>query len=444
MNRPAPLQPAFDFACALDPVSLLQGTAVLDLGGDEHSGPAEVLLRFLPSARVIIHATVQGTEESARHWFLGDLDIRSFALNGQVVEGYCTRWRANAEGLELDWCPSSEPMVFGDMASKTSVSALLHLFNFPDFRGGQHHASSAPAGCSVMVLDSDEWRISLQSLANNATQQAWKRIKEEGGCFLTHVGKLERKDGKPFSGDEASEQHWLLANFLSFTKGGRYSTVCEVGLDAAGAKTWETFASPPCSNPPYSWFNRFKASQAEILFPLFAKRWQRSEEWKDCLHAAIYWYTQANTSGGSPGIDAAIILAQAALERMAHHHLVVDRKMISAGGLDQLKISDRLRLLFSSLNIPIEIGTATPDIQKAAPIFKWLDAPHAMTDIRNELVHPVSRKQVDTCIVDAWKLFLWYLELSVLALCGYDDAYTSRLTAKYATQSEKMPWGRKA
>lgn len=442
MNRPAPLRPAFDFALAPAPVSLLQGTAELGWGDGKYSGSAEVVLRFLPSARVIIHATVQGTEESARDWFLDDLDIQSFALNGQVVEGFRTRWTANAEGLELDWCPSSEPMVFRDMASETSVSALLHLFNFPDFRGGQHQVSSAPAACSLMVLDSDKWRISLQSLAHNATQHAWKRIKEEGGCFLTHVGKLERKDGKPFSGDEASEQRLLLADFLSFAKGGRCSTACEVGLDAAGAKTWETLASPPHSNPPYSWFNPFKASQAEILFPLFAKRWQQSEEWKDCLHAAIYWYTQANTRGGSPSIDAAIILAQAALERVAHHHLVVDRKMISAGGFEKLNASDRLRRLFSSLNIPIEIGPATADIQKAAT--KWLDAPHAMADIRNELVHPVSRKEVDTCIVDAWKLFLWYLELSVLALCGYNDTYTSRLTAKYATQSEKVPWGRKA
>jgi len=444
MNRPAPLQPAFDFASAPDPVSLLQGTAELGWVGGKRSGSAEVLLRFLPSPRVIIRATVPGTEEPPLHWLFDVSDARSFALNGQMVEGFRTRYRANAEGLELDWCPRSEPMVFRDMASKTSVSALLHLFNFPDFRGGQHQAASAPAGRDLMVLDSDEWRISLQSLAHDATQKAWVRINEEGGCFLTHVGKLERKDGKPFSGDEASEQRLLLADFLSFTKGERCSTVCEVGFDAAGAKTWETLASPHRSNPPYSWFNRIQASQAEILFPLFAKRWQQSGEWKDCLHAAIYWYTQANTRGGSPSIDAAIILAQAALERLAHHHLVVDRKMISAGGLEQLRTSDRLRLLFSSLNIPIEIGTATPDIQNAAPAFKWLDAPHAMTDIRNEIVHPASRKQVNTCIVDAWKLFLWYLELSVLALCGYDDAYTSRLTAKYATQSEKVPWGRKA
>jgi hypothetical protein len=217
-----------------------------------------------------------------------------------------------------------------------------------------------------------------------------------------------------------------------------------VGFDAAGEKTWENFASPRISNPPYSWFNRFEANQAELLFPLFVNRWQQSKEWKDCLRSAIYWYVQANTRGGSPSIDAAIILAQSALERLAYHHLVVDKKMLSSEGFNQLKVSDQLRLLFSSLSLPLAIGAATPEIQKIASKFKWVDAPYALTDIRNELVHPIKKKQVSSCFVDAWKLSLWYLELSILALCGYDDTYTSRLTAKYTTQSETVPWGKKA
>jgi hypothetical protein len=443
MSRPEPLQPAYDFSSAPEPVSLLRGAVEVGWGNDRFAGTADLLLRFLPSPRVIFHASVQGTAESVLLFFFNDPVDPSLSFNGQKVEGFCGRRKTNADTLELDWHPQSEPVVLGDMQSKTSATAILHLFNFPDFRGGQYQATAAPAKCALLVLESEEWRISLQSLPNNATHQAWERIKDEGGCFLTHVAKLESKDGKPFSGEEACEQRLLLTNFLSFTKGGQCSTVCEVGLDARGEKTWETFASPLISNPPYSWFNPFKASQAELLFPLFAKRWQQSEEWKDCLRSTVYWYAQANTSGGSPGIDAAIILAQSALERLAHHHLVVDKKMISPEGLDRLKASDRLRLLFSSLNLPVGIGAATPDIQKFASSFKWVDAPHAMTDIRNELVHPVSKKQVVDCFFDAWKLSLWYLELSVLALCGYDDTYTSRLAAKYVTESEKVPWGKK-
>lgn len=443
MNRPEPLRPAYDFSAVPEPVSLLRGAAEVNLGTDQLRGTAEVLLRFLPSPQMVVHASVQGAAKSLLSLALKDPVNPSLLFNGQRIEGFRGRYKASSHSLELDWHPQYEPLALCDMQPKTSVVMILHLFNFPDFRGGQHQATAAPAGCAVLVLESDEWRISLQSLPNNATCEAWTRIKDEGGCFLTHVAKLERKDGKPFSGEEAREQLLLFTSFLSFTKGGKCSTVCEVGFDAVGEKTLETFASPSISNPPYSWFTPARASQAEVLFPLFAKRWKQSGEWRDCLRSAIYWYGQANTSGGSPGIDAAIILAQSALERLAHHHLVIDKKMISLEGLDRLKASDRLRLLFSSLNLPIEIIAATPNIQKVASSFKWIDAPHALTDIRNELVHPASKKQISVCLFDAWRLSLWYLELSVLALCGYDDTYTSRLTAEYVTDSERVPWGKK-
>jgi hypothetical protein len=448
MSRPEPLQPAYDFSSAPEAVSLLRGAVEVGLGNDRFAGTADLLLRFLPSPRVIFHASVQGAAESALVFAFDDSVEPSLSFNGQKIQGFHGRWSASADTWELDWHPQFEPVVLCDMQSKTSVAAILHLFNFPNFRGGQHQATAAPAGCALLVLESEEWRISLQSLPNNATHQAWERIKGEGGCFLTHVAKLERKDGTPFSGEEAREQCHLLNNFLSFTKGGRCSTVCEVGLDAAGEKTWETFAAPHISKPPYSWFKPFKASQAELLFPLFAKRWQQSEEWRDCMRSSIYWYAQANTGGGSPGIDAAIILAQSALERLAYHYLVVDRKMISGKGFDDLRASDRLRMLFTVCGIPNEITDTTPDIRQANDTFrkesKWVDAPHAITDIRNSLVHPVSKKKVHGCYVDAWKLSLWYLELSVLALCGYDDTYSSRLTAKYVTESETVPWGKKA
>ena len=448
MSRPEPLQPVYDFSSAPEPVSLLQGTADVNLGNDRASEAASLMLRFLPGPHLIFQASVKGTAELELPFLFETPDNLSLSFNGQEIEGFCGRWKANFETFDFDWVPQSEPVALCDMESKISVAAILHLFNFPDFRGGQHQATAAPAGCALLVLESEEWRISLQELPDGATREAWNRIKAEGGCFLTHVVKLERKDGKPFSGEDASEQCHLLNNFLSFIKGGKCAPVCGVGLDAAGATTWKTFASPYVGKPPYSWFTPFKASQAELLFPLFAKRWQQSEEWKDCLHSAIYWYVQANTSGGSPGIDAAIILAQSALERLAYHYLVVDRQMISGKGFDDLRASDRLRLLFSICGISNEITDATPDIRQANDTFRresrWVDSPHAITDIRNSLVHPVSKKKVHDCYVDAWRLSLWYLELSVLALCGYDDTYTSRLTAKCVTESEKVPWGKKA
>lgn len=438
MSRPEPLHPVYDFSSAPEPVSLLHGAVEVGLGNDKLSGTADLILRFLPSPHLIFQASLQCSPDSAISFFERGLADPSFSFNGQRIEGF--RGGHRAKNAELYWYPKSKAVALCDMQSKTSVEAILHLFNFPEFWGGQHQASEAPAECVLLVLESEEWRISLQSLPNNATYQASQRIRYEGGCFLTHVAKLERTSGRHFSGEEACEQRLLLTNFFSFIKGGSCSTVCEVGFDASGHKTWESFASPCISNPPYSWFDVLEASQAEILFPLFAKRWQQSEEWKDCLRSSIYWYMQANTSGGSPGIDAAIILAQSALERLAYQHLVVDRKMISQKEFKELTAAARLRRLFSSIDLPIGIGSATPDLQKAASSFKWVDAPHAITDIRNELVHPISKKQVADCFIDAWKLSLWYLELCILALCGYQGTYISRLTATSQTHSEEVPW----
>lgn len=438
MIPPKLLGAAYDFSSAPESVCLLEGSVVFKLGATSYCGDAVVSLQFLPNARVVIHAKIQGATETGLFQFLsGRTRDLSLSFNGQKIDGFPGKWKANDDTFELTWIPAIEPVAMSDMGAKTSVTAIFHLFNFPDFRGGQYQ-TAAPA--AFVLLEFNGWRVSVQELSNGATREAWNRIKAGGGCFLTHVVKLERIDGEPFSGREASEQSHLLNTFLSFIKGGKCPVVCGVGLDAAGTKMWNTFASPNATNPPYSWFTPFKASQAELLFPLFAQRWQESEEWKDCLRSAVYWYLQANTSGGVPGIDAAIILAQSALERLAHHYLVVDKKMISPEGFDRLKASDCLRLLFSSLSLPVEIGAATPALHKVAAKFKWADAPHALTDIRNELVHPVRKKEVADCFVDAWKLSLWYVELCVLALCGYSGTYTSRLTAVYSTQSEKVPW----
>lgn len=442
MSRQEPLQSAYDFTSAPDPVYLLQGAVELELDDQRLTGTADLLLLFLPNPRVIFRARVLCEPGRAIHFVLSEPVNPSLSFNGQKIEGFLGKCETDADTLVLYWHPKFEPVKLGGINSRASVAVVLHLFNFPDFCGGQHQSALAPAGCSILLLESELWRIFLQSLPNNATYQAWKKIKNEGGYFLTHVARLERKDGKPFSQEEAHEQRSLLTNVLSFTLGGKFYTVCDVGFDATGERTWSALSSPRAINAPYSWFNPFQANQAERLFPLFAKRWQQSDEWRGCLRSAVYWYAQANTSGGSPGIDAAIILAQSALERLAYHHLVVDKQAISARKLDKLKASERLRLLFSSLSLPLDIDTVTPNLLRAAQNFKWVDAPHAMTDIRNELAHPVNKKQVVDCFIDAWKLSLWYLELSVLAMCGYDATYTSRLTARSVTDSELVPWAK--
>jgi len=211
-------------------------------------------------------------------------------------------------------------------------------------------------------------------------------------------------------------------------------------LDAQGKKLWEAFSSPNYSDPSSTWFSKHNPQQAEDLFPLFAKRWQQSEEWKDCLNTVVYWYARANSAGPSPGIDTGIILAQVALERLAFHYLVLVKRSHTINQFKKLRASERLRLLFKKLRIPLAISKASPGLLEKKTINKSHDAPHALTIIRNNLVHPIKKDSIDGCYLDAWKLSLWYLELSILALCGYNGSYINRLTASTINELEPVPW----
>lgn len=437
MSRPEPLQPAFDFPPGPDPVPLFKGQVEVTRKGRTLVGEGTVLLRFAPDARVAINVKLPADLDICMSWSFCDSAEFDLQLNGRKIDGFRGKFEADASGLDLDWHPRSLPMEVGDRHTKQLTCVVGHVFNFPDFRGPQHPLENVPLGCSLLLLDADGWRCMLQALPNQGTRSVWERISEEGLCLLTHMVKLQRKDGATFSVEAAKRQLTQLTQFLSFVKGSSNWVVCDVGFDADGARAWQSFCAPRLGESWYSWADASQGQTLETLFPLFVARWNQSAEWRECLSHAIYWYTQANTGGGQPGIDSALILVQAALERLAHHHAVVDQKLISAVGFKKLAASDKLRLLFSSLHLPLDIPSSTPAIEDAANRYNWLDAPHAITLVRNSLVHPESKVQVSDCYFDAWKLSLWYLELAMLAMCGYEGSYRSRLEMG---RTENVPW----
>jgi hypothetical protein len=203
---------------------------------------------------------------------------------------------------------------------------------------------------------------------------------------------------------------------------------------------WEWWLSP--REPwrvPLSWFDPDHGSQLAALFPSFMSR-GADDDWRTALDETIYWYLNANDLARRT--DAGIILTQAAIERLSYEYVVKDRQLKKVEEFKNLRASDEFRLLFSSLKIPLDIPDTTPELQKLASQMNWVDAPHALTEVRNSLVHPEhkNRGRFHTAYFEAWKLGLWYLEMGILAICGYSGTYGNRLKPRVVGQIENVPW----
>ena len=108
------------------------------------------------------------------------------------------------------------------------------------------------------------------------------------------------------------------------------------------------------------------------LFPGFMKLMAASEDWKAAIHHGVYWYVRADTNLIGP--DGACVLLQAALERLAWHVLVRERRSISEEGFSKLPAADQLRLLLSALSIPLSASSGlggTPTTSERIELGRW-------------------------------------------------------------------------
>ena len=354
-------------------------------------------------------------------------------INSRRVEGLLHKIELDLVARETTviWCPKHEPMIGVGDESTQMTSLVFHLFNFVNLGGTRSSKEESERSCHHLEhldLICDEWNIELNSL--ESTQENIETLEKEGGYRLTHIGGIKKADGTAFSGKDADDCLKDLQYFLSFAKGGWCNPICAVGFDAHGSRVWESWSSPQEPwHSSLSWFNPEDGSQLATLFHDFMNTLTNNDGLREALREAIYWYLNANNSSSRK--DAGIILTQAGIERLSYEYLVEleDR--------ENPRASDKFRNLFNVLEIPLLIHDETPELQR----FGWKDAPRALTEVRNSLVHPgKSHRKFKKAHFEAWNLGLWYLEMSILAVCGYSGTYCNRLKHRSAEQIENVPW----
>jgi len=442
------LEPAFDFNVAESSIQLTRGRAEICIDGNVYSGDGGVVLEFTPHGRLYFHGSFKDVPSIESLKLITEKNtISKFSINDREIPGFVINCKIGAMSDELivKWSPRRRSIIgVGDSLSQISW-VIFHVFNFVEYLGMRrsvelNHETKARIAIEHIDLDSHQWAIELKSLL--VTSENIKVLKGEGGCRITHVGRFQKKNNNAFSGQDAYDCLRALGYFLSFAKGCWCEPVCAVGFNKNSERVWELWSSPReiWQSPP-SWFDPHNTTQLASLFPGFMSRWV-DEDWRKTLEEVIYWYLNANNS--FRGIDAGIILSQTAIERLSYEFAVKDKKLLSSNGFKDLRASDKFRLLFSSIGLPTALPSETPEIANL-PIKNQTniyDAPYALVEIRNSLVHPEHKwKDVLTkAYYEAWNLSLWYLEMCILASCGYTETFGNRLKSHWIGEIEDVPW----
>jgi len=316
--------------------------------------------------------------------------------------------------------------------------------NFWDFRSSsfpiEHENGKFTSGNRIVLLSSD-WKVTVESLLH--TKERIDFLKSKGGYGITHVGKIERTDAKHFTYRAAEEIIESLFYFFSFARGFWAYPALPIGYGIKDDRVWEVWGIRRVDpwQSVLSWFDPHHGDFLSEVFPGFVNCWQ-DHNWRKTIKAAIYWYTRSNTLAA--GTDGTIVLIQAALERLSWEYHVNFRENMSENGFDRLPASDRIKLLLSQADIPLDVPASLKKMQSLAKK-RNIDGPTTFTYIRNRIVHPGKRKGVietaDAPLFECWNIGLWYLELFLLHLFEYKGKNASRLRLnRYWGDVEFLPW----
>ena len=338
-------------------------------------------------------------------------------INGGAISSY------NFPPATLTWRSLQEPFcVNGD--ENTEVEYIsFHLFNFVDFfTNNMVQSKLGDTGfClnKITVLKWNDWEISIKSIKETADNI--KHLKENGGYAITHVGMIQRLDSTSFKINDVKDLRSGLAFFLSFAIGRIcYPNLC-VGykneqkvyedweLDVAPWSDVNTWWHGTSSNIPI-------ASILEAFFPLFMKKWI-DMDWKRTLSEVIHLYVNSNDTDKIM-VEPALVLLQAAMERLA-----------AQDGYNNGKASDKFRSLFTKWQLSLIIPSELQNLHSVATLKQFQDIPHTLIEVRNSITHAVNKLKGTHfgAIYEAWYLYLEYIELLILGICGYNGQYQSRV-----------------
>ena len=355
------------------------------------------------------------------------------------------------------------PALIGD-PNEPINEIRFYLVNFQVIQLPDHvQRGEQPDRQALLKLRAGGWEIDIERRLDFS--QAMNHMEERRGYAVTHNCRLRRRadqgEYQTFTFAEAEPALEAVQLFTSFVRGGMVGVALPVGyLDGDPIlEHWHVTPADPGRYPdphrprPYHgwflWHDGWRLGAAKWLPPLFsqfaAKWWDPNAQtrtfWRYVLRGLVYTYTDAERMDESRGV----VPACTALETLGWAILVETERWLTGGRstdggdneYDKLTAAGQLRLLLRWAGISTELPSTLPKLSQKATSSNW-DGPQAVVWVRNRVVHPDRRDQlVDGIAAESLHLAMWYTELVVLKLFGYDGYFRDRLDAGGI---KRVPW----
>lgn len=300
--------------------------------------------------------------------------------------------------------------------------------------------------CCRLEFEDDDYQIIIDKCLEYKSRK--KKLDENGGFITLYNGEINIKKGKI---DYSTVQDLLYCfnTFITFINGRRTSALFIQGI-AENAVKWTDYSSYRIDTYKWvrTWTNSNSVEAFSDLWKHFRSIWKSSPDDKSFLLSSIHWYVEANSNAGD--WEGSIIWAQTALELIYNWWIVENKKMMLGKDSDNISAANKIRLILSQINLPGSIPSTLTELQKFKKSRNAIDAPDAIVEIRNAIVHSREsnrRKlsEIDAdAIGEALQVYIWYIELSLLCILEYNDRYFNRCSGELyeAKGIQKVPWKR--
>lgn len=342
--------------------------------------------------------------------------------------------------LEISIILAHQPAIV--VNKKNPITELTFpMLNFPSVLSSRSKRISA--GTNIIFvpdirIEVSGWCIEMTGVDN--IRDVEKMLKQKRGFGITYTGRITQLNETEFEVNEAKKLLRVLQIFLSFSCGRACGFPLVEGKDRRGLNSWVQWGSHYVHPWDYRhsllcFYHFDKILQS--LFPKFLALYE-NDEWTKVLIRVIYYYLESNNV---PMREAGIISAQITLELLSSQIL----RELGKSKKEREPAGKFINRAFETLNIATNIPEHYECLRNVCNIHHWENGPHALTDIRNDIVH--SNGKFDDSLTlqsEAWMLGLWYIEMLLLKKLDYRGMYNNRSATRQNNLESfsLVPWAK--